>query len=219
MGQISDIAAADAWLAEAFPNVSRETWQRLAEYEQLVIAEGQQQNLISRATFDTIRLRHIVDSAQLLTHVPEERSRWLDLGSGAGFPGLVVATLSNHDVSLVESRRLRIDFLERAVRTLGIGERATIIGSPLERVPDSAYDVISARAFAPLPRLLELAHRFSTEKTIWVLPKGRSAQTELEQALGAWQGDFRLEPSLTDPEARIIVATGVRPRGKRRELK
>jgi 16S rRNA (guanine527-N7)-methyltransferase len=75
--------------------------------------------------------------------------------------------------------------------------------------------VISARAFAPLPRLFELAHRFSTEKTLWLLPKGRSAKSELEAARGAWQGDFRLEPSLTDADARIIVATGVRRRSGR----
>jgi len=118
---------------------------------------------------------------------------------------------------LVESRRLRIDVPSRAAELLGISDRTTVVGSPLERVPDGKFAIISARAFAPLDRLLPLAHRFSTENTLWILPKGRSAQSELEQVRDAWQGEFRLEPSLTDPEARIIVATGVQPRPGRRE--
>ena len=80
-----------------------------------------------------------------------------------------------------------------------------------------AVDVISARAFAPLPKLLALAERFSTPETVWILPKGRNAKSELEAARSSWQGDFRLEPSLTDADAGIVVASRVRrkPRGRR----
>jgi 16S rRNA (guanine527-N7)-methyltransferase len=128
----------------------------------------------------------------------------------------MVAALSEHQVTLVESRRLRVEFLQRAVSVLGAEDRVTIIHSQLERLPPQTCDIISARAFAPLDKLLSLAHPFSTEKTVWILPKGRSAQTELESAESSWQGEFRLEPSLTDAGAGIIVAHGVRPRPQRK---
>lgn len=211
------VGDADAWLRATFPDVPRETWERLDAFEAFLRDESETQNLISRGTFDQLRLRHVVDSAQLLNLAPIGTAAWIDLGSGAGFPGLIAALLSNHRLTLVESRRLRIDFLSRAAELLGISARTDVVGAPLERVPTAKFDVISARAFARLDRLLPLAHRFSTEKTIWILPKGRGAQSELEQVADAWQGDFRLEPSLTDPEARIIVATGVQPRPRRRE--
>lgn len=211
------IPDADAWLRSNFPDVPRETWDSLNAFEGLLRRENEAQNLVSRGTLDQLRLRHFADSAQLLHLAPSAPASWLDLGSGAGFPGLIVAALSNHLVTLVESRRLRIEFLSRAAGLLEIRDRVRIAGMPLERVATEKLDVISARAFAPLPKLLTLAHRFSTEKTIWILPKGRGAQSELEQVRDAWQGDFRLEPSLTDPEARIIVAQGVQPRPKRRE--
>ncbi len=213
-GQIED---ADQWLHETFPDVSRETWERLDAFEALLRAENETQNLVSRGTLDRIRLRHFADSAQLIHFAEGAPANWLDLGSGAGFPGLIIAALSSHKLTLVESRRLRFEFLRRAADLLTISDRTEIVGAPLERMPGAQFDVISARAFAPLARLLPLAHRFSTENTIWILPKGRSAQSELDQVRDAWQGDFRLEPSLTDPEARIIVAKGVQPRPGRRE--
>ena len=132
------------------------------------------------------------------------------LGSGAGFPGLVVAALRDGPVTLIESRRLRVEFLRRAAETLGVNPE--IIQATRSVFRRGQFAVISARAFAPLPRLLEIAHRFSTEKTLWLLPKGRGAKSELEAVRDAWQGDFRLEPSLTDADAQIIVATGVRRR-------
>lgn len=212
---LSDENAAKSWLSDEFADVSRETWSSLDAFLGLLREESERQNLISRGTFDHLYLRHITDSAQLLRFAPPSGT-WLDLGSGAGFPGLIVALFSTHSVTLVESRRLRVEFLTCATEILGVSDRVTILGSPLEKVSPRAFDVISARAFAPLPRLLQGAHPFSTEKTRWILPKGRSAQTELESAESSWQGDFRLEPSLTDAGAGIIVATGVRPRVQRK---
>ena len=104
---------------------------------------------------------------------------------------------------------MRADFLRRAAEALGVAGRHPPVprSSASRRAP---FDVISARAFAPLPRLLDLGTGLSTTNSVWILPKGRNAQTELEALDASWQGDFRLEPSVTDPEARIIVATGVR---------
>jgi len=175
--------------------------------------ENQRQNLVSAASLVSLWTRHIVDSAQLLNWSNNPTDPWLDLGSGAGFPGLIVAALRGGPVTLVEERRLRVEFLLRAAALLEI--EAEIIQSRVERVEARPFATISARAFAPLGRLLELGARFSTEKTVWILPKGRNAQSELEAIETTWQGDFRLEPSLTDPDARIIVATGVSRRKAR----
>jgi 16S rRNA (guanine527-N7)-methyltransferase len=206
-----DESEAKLWL-EAELGVSRETMARLAAFGALLRIENEKQNLVSAATLDSFWSRHMVDSAQLLRFA-DAVGPWLDLGSGAGFPGLIVAALRDQPVTLIESRRLRGDFLKRAAGVLHI--EPEIIQAPVERVPARPFTVISARAFAPLPRLLNLAHRFSTEKTLWLLPKGRGAKSELEAVRDAWQGDFRLEPSLTDADAAIIVATGVRRRPAR----
>ncbi|HEX8527620.1 16S rRNA (guanine(527)-N(7))-methyltransferase RsmG [Allosphingosinicella sp.] len=183
---------------------------RLRSFETLLRDENEFQNLVSKPSLGRLWARHIADSAQLLLHAPNPQSKWLDLGSGAGFPGLVVAVLHPGPVTLIEERRLRSDFLRRAADMLGVAERVEIVAGRAERAAAAPNDVISARAFAPLPRLFELGTRFSTPNTRWILPKGRSAQSELDAALGSWQGDFRLEPSMTDPEARIVVAERVK---------
>jgi len=195
-------------------DVPRETMARLDAFIALLREESERQNLVSAATLDQVWTRHIADSAQLLRFAPSPAAAWVDLGTGAGFPGLVVALLHKGPVTLVEERRLRADFLHRAAESLGVA--VEIVASRVERLAPRPFDVISARAFAPLGRLLQLGTALSTAKTIWLLPKGRNAQTELEALDSSWQGDFRLEPSVTDPDARIIVATGIRRAGRGR---
>ena len=197
-------------------DVPRETLERLDAFEALLRCENERQNLVSKASLDHLWQRHILDSAQLTRFAPSQARSWLDLGTGAGFPGLLVPLFHPASVILVESRRLRSEFLRTAACVLGVETRVEILDSSLERVPTRPVDVISARAFAPLPRLLALAARFSTPGTVWILPKGRNAKSELEAARSSWQGDFRLEPSVTDAEAGIVVASRVRskPRGR-----
>jgi len=195
-------------------DVPRETMARLDAFIALLREENERQNLVSAATLGPVWTRHIADSAQLLRFAPSPAAAWVDLGTGAGFPGLVVALLHKGPVTLVEERRLRADFLHRAAESLGVA--VEIVASRVERLAPRPFDVISARAFAPLGRLLQLGTDLSTAKTIWLLPKGRNAQTELEALDSSWQGDFRLEPSVTDPDARIIVATGIRRAGRGR---
>ncbi|HYJ30442.1 MAG TPA: 16S rRNA (guanine(527)-N(7))-methyltransferase RsmG [Allosphingosinicella sp.] len=204
-----DEAAARAWVETEF-HVPRETMERLDAFLGLLIAENRHQNLVSRASIGHLWLRHVADSAQLLRLAPESATSWIDLGTGAGFPGLIVALLHGGRVALVEERKLRADFLRRAVEALGVSARTEVLGSRVEKVEGRPFDVISARAFAPLPKLLALGTRFSTDKTRWILPKGRNARSELEAAESSWQGEFRIEPSLTDPDAGIIVAQGVK---------
>lgn len=197
-------------------DVPRETIERLEAFEALLREENQRQNLVSKGSLEALWERHILDSAQLVRFAPEAAQTWLDLGTGAGFPGLMVPLFHPASVVLVESRKLRVDFLRTAASLLGIAEKVEILCARLETIAARPFDVISARAFAPLPRLLTLAERFSTPGTIWILPKGRNAKSELEAARSSWQGDFRLEPSLTDADAQIVVATRVRrkPRGR-----
>ncbi len=196
-------------------NVPRETLAGLEHLVALILDEMPRQNLIAASTADHIWTRHIVDSAQLVPMAPEGAKTWIDLGSGAGFPGMVVALIrADLRITLVESRRKRIDFLRFMATSLGITDRVTVIGQRLEVLRSDPHDVISARAFAPLDRLLPLAHRFSHSRTEWLLPKGRSAASELAAVADSWQGDFRIVPSLTDPEAAIIVARHVQPRGR-----
>src|SRR5690606_4332987 len=125
--------------------------------------------------------RHIADSAQLVAFVPPGTDGpWLDLGTGAGFPGLVIAALRpDLDIRLVESRRKRVDWLERARLEMGL-RQCQVVGSRLELVESFPAGVISARAFAPLPKLFDLSARFSTPATFWLLPNGRSAAQELD---------------------------------------
>ncbi|HYI40245.1 MAG TPA: 16S rRNA (guanine(527)-N(7))-methyltransferase RsmG [Allosphingosinicella sp.] len=198
-------------------DVPRETLERLEAFVGLLRSENARQNLVSKASLDSVWERHILDSAQLVRFAPAHARSWLDLGTGAGFPGLLVPLFHDSHVALVESRRLRAEFLRTAASVLGIADKVEVHGGRLEALAARPFDVISARAFAPLPKLLELATRFSTSDTIWILPKGRNAKSELEAARSSWQGDFRLEPSLTDAEAQIVVASRVRhkPRGRR----
>lgn len=190
---------------------------RLDALAAFVAEEARHQNLVSAATLASMWQRHIADSAQLFRFAaPQPDEHWVDLGSGAGFPGLVIALLAPCRVTLIESRGLRIAYLDKAIDRFGLGGRAEVAGSALDKVESFAADYISARAFAPLPRLLEGAGRFSTEKTRWLLPKGRNARAELESIAAAWQKLFHVEQSLTDADAAILVGTGrVAPIGAR----
>lgn len=206
-------ADARAWVERQF-NVPRETMARLDAFAALLREESRHQNLVSKASLDRLWLRHFADSAQLLAFAPSPEASWVDLGSGAGFPGLVVAALHQGPVTLIEERRLRAEFLHRAADT--IGADVEILHAKAERLPARPFDVISARAFAPLPLLLDLGTMFSTTNSVWILPKGRNAETELAALDRTWQGDFRLEPSVTDEAAHIIVAEGVSRKPSRR---
>lgn len=205
---------ARAWIAAQW-DVSRETWAKLEGYIAILFAAMEQQNLIAESTRDHVWARHIVDSAQLLPLSSDASDGpWIDLGSGAGLPGIIVAILHNRPVMLVESRRKRIDFLEAVAAELALAH-VTVFGGRVETVPTARASVISARAYAPLPRLLESALHLSTEKTLWLLPKGRNAENELEAVRPTWQGAFHVERSVTDPESAIVVAHSVKRKGRR----
>ncbi|GGC04356.1 ribosomal RNA small subunit methyltransferase G [Novosphingobium endophyticum] len=204
---------ARAWLLN-LPECDAAAMARLELLVAMLREENARQNLVSAASLDEVWLRHIADSAQLLPQVPRGTTLpWMDLGTGAGFPGLVIAALRPEcEVLMVESRKRRIDWLDRARIAMGL-ERARVVGQRVEMVESRPASVISARAFAPLERLLVLSARFSTADTVWLLPKGRSAQQELDD-LRKWRHVFHVEQSLTDPQAGIIVGTLAGRKGK-----
>lgn len=195
---------AKAWL-RTLPECDDDAMARLERLVVLLTQENERQNLVSAASLESVWQRHIADSAQLLAHVPRETSSpWLDLGTGAGFPGLVIAALRPEIwVAMIESRARRVEWLGRAASELGL-TNAEVIGARLEQVEAFPTSAISARAFAPLDRLVALSARFSTSDTLWLLPKGRSAMQELDMLRG-WIHTFHVEQSLTDPDAGVIV--------------
>lgn len=199
--------------AAAGGSVSRETFSLVERYLALLLEENERQNLIGRSTVEEVWSRHIADSAQLVRFAPRPDSSWLDIGSGAGLPGLVIAILTEGPVTLVEPRKLRANFLQRAADTLGLNRRVTVHAAKAERIT-GAFDVVTARAVAPLGDLLRISRHLSTDKTLMLFPKGKSAQLELDEARRSWQGDFRLEPSVTSGDAAILVASGVRRKGR-----
>ena len=186
----------------------------IARLERLAIMlaeENRHQNLVSTASLDTIWQRHFADSLQLLDHVPRETSRWLDLGSGAGFPGLALAAaLPKNPITLVESRKRRADWLIRAAAALELQD-CSVVGMRLENVETFDAGAITARAFAPLGKLLQLSARFSTRSTVWLLPKGRSAAQELAKQPQNVRDMFHVEQSRTDPAGGILVGQGAPP--------
>ena len=143
--------------------VSRETIEKLDAYAALVAEESARQNLVSASTLEQFWERHILDSAQLVRFEPRPRSSWADVGSGAGLPGIVIACLVDGPVTLIEPRRLRAEFLHRTCESLRLN--ATVYTGKVERL-EAEYDVITARAVASLPRLLEISAHLSTRNTV-----------------------------------------------------
>lgn len=203
----------DETTARAFcaARVDQITLDRLDRLAVMLADENGRQNLVSASSLAHVWERHFADSLQLLDHVSRETPGlpWLDLGTGAGFPGLPIA-IANPDrkVVLVESRRKRVEWLERVIAEMGLA-RCRVIGARLELVEGFPAGQISARAFAPLDKLLRLSARFSTPSTTWLLPKGRSAAKELSAEAQTIQAMFHVEQSATDAEAGILVGMGV----------
>lgn len=193
-------------------DVPRETAELLERLKRIILEENDRQNLIASSTIEHFNERHLVDSLQLASLL--RPGPLLDVGSGGGFPGLVLASLVNTPVHLAEPRIKRASFLRDTAHTLGLSH-VSVHASKVERLDLLPMATITARAVAPLDTLFAIAHHLADEETRWVLPKGRKAASELEEACRTWQGDFRLVPSVTDAEAAIVIAESVRRRRAR----
>lgn len=197
--------------------VSRETLDDLARYAALLRRWQKAHNLVAAGTLDTVWSRHFADSAQLVGLAPEAR-RWLDLGAGAGFPGMVVAILlkgrEGACVDLVEATGRKCAFLEAVRRETGAPARihqlrlAPAAGTRAHAALaglDGPFDIVTARALAPLAALLGLSLPFFTAHTQGLFLKGQDVEVELTEAARYWNIDGELHPSLTDPAGRILM--------------
>ena len=193
------------WVRASF-DVSCET--RLLEFAALVVEENCRQNLIAPSTIESLWSRHIVDSAQLLVLADGQTGAWLDIGTGGGFPGMVVACLTERPIVLCEPRRRRAEFLREAVDRIGLAH-VDVAQCRVESLPAKNFSTISARAVSSLPDLFQSAHHLSDRATTWVLPKGKTAREEVVAARKTWHGAFHVKHSLTQSGSLIVVARGV----------
>ncbi|MDE0175064.1 MAG: 16S rRNA (guanine(527)-N(7))-methyltransferase RsmG [Defluviicoccus sp.] len=188
-------------------NVSRETLGRLETYVDLLKRWQRRRNLVGRGTLADVWRRHILDSGQLAAHLPAGTRRIVDLGSGAGLPGLVLAILTGAETALVESDAAKAAFLAEAVRVTGAP--CEIRRARIEDLDPWPVDVVTARALAPLPRLLEYAAPFCAltpdDPPLCIFPKGARWRGELTESAAAWHISVRCAPSATEPAARILI--------------
>lgn len=188
-------------------NVSRETLEKLQLYQQELIKWSASINLVAKSTYDQAWQRHIIDSAQLFQHWHHKDSRWADFGSGGGLPGIVLAIIGKEQAPdtkfhLLESDQRKSAFLRKMTTSFALN--CQVISQRIEVTPPICADAITARAFAPLPKLIELAMPHLNSNGRLVLLKGRSASQEIEEAKQSWDFDVETFPSLTDSEAKIL---------------
>ncbi|HEX4695363.1 16S rRNA (guanine(527)-N(7))-methyltransferase RsmG [Sphingomonas sp.] len=194
------------WVSERFDDAAVD---RLTKLASIVIAENARQNLVAPSTLDSIWSRHIGDSLQLVRFAGV--GAWLDIGTGAGFPGLAIAAAEpDRAMLLVEPRRLRADYLRTAAEALEL-PRVRVVTAKVENVRERAA-TISARAVAKIATLFDAAEHCAENGTVWVLPKGRSAADEVAEAGRMWHGVFHVEHSITSPDSAIVVAHALRRR-------
>ena len=170
-------------------------------------------NLVSEISIAHLWTRHIVDSAQLFAFRPAGAQNWADLGSGGGFPGLVIAAMaadhaSDCKITLIESDQRKSVFLREAARAMNM--HVQVIAARVEAAPPQSSDVLTARALAPLPRLLALTTRHLNPRGVAIFPKGEGVLAEIAQAQAAgWRFDFDQHKSVTDPSATILTIRNI----------
>ncbi len=207
--------SAASWtsLQEAAGPVSRETFDRLVAFEQLFLKWNRSINLAAPSTLDDVWGRHILDSAQLARIAPDAK-RWADLGSGGGFPGLVLAFLlverEGASIDLVESNRKKASFLQAVIGQFGLPARVVA-----RRIDDSytlvsAPEIVTARALAALPALLDLSAPWLTKGSRALFHKGRDYRAEVEESAHRWAFDLVEHPSMTDAHGVILEVTDLR---------
>ena len=198
--------------------VSHETESRLDLFVNLFLRWQKAVQLVAPSTLPKLWTRHIADSLQLIAHAPDAKT-WVDLGTGGGFPGLIVAIAitdrPDTRVHLIESDTRKAAFLREAARITGTpaivhNERIETAAEQIGRV-----DVVTARALAPLDRQLSLASPLLSAGACGVFLKGQDVDSELTEAAKSWSIDFSIRPSLTDPGGRIVLVNRAQPLGKR----
>ena len=183
-------------------SVSRETCDRLQAYLDFLQKWQQEMNLVGNSTLVDPWRRHILDSWQILSLIPQETKQLVDLGSGAGFPGMILALLGVAEIHLVEAKHRKVNFLHAVAELCKI--QVTIHNQRIESIADLSPDVITARALAPLPRLLAYAEPLIQSETLCLFHKGAHYRQELTQAQKNWHMNINYSFSITDSTAAIL---------------
>lgn len=192
-------------------SVSRETLARLKAYADILTDWGARHNLVAKSTLPDLWSRHMWDSAQLAPLIPPEAKTLADLGSGAGFPGLVLAAMRpDLAVTLHEATAKKCGFLRAAAERMGV--TVAVVNARMEDLPGQAFDVVTARACAPLPLLLEYAHSFVGPNSVCLFLKGQNVGAELTDATKYWNMQVSQVPSQTDPSGAIVTVRELGPR-------
>jgi 16S rRNA (guanine527-N7)-methyltransferase len=192
-------------------SVSQETLARLKAYADLLVDWNARHNLVAKSTLPDLWQRHMWDSAQLAPFIPENARTLADLGSGAGFPGLVLAAMHpDLAVTLHEATTKKCAFLQAAAERMGL--HVTIENARMEDQNKSPCDVVTARACAPLPLLLDYAYRFTGPNSVCLFLKGQNVGSELTEAHKYWNMKASQVPSQTDPSGAIVTVRELGPR-------
>lgn len=192
---------------QATTHVSRETLERCETFVALLLERNKRMNLIARSTETNVWHRHMLDSAQVMDHLPTGVRTLVDLGSGAGFPGLVLALLGVPDVHLVESTGKKAAFLEEAAEKTDI--KVNVHKDRIEALAPFTADVVTARALAPLDKLLAYGQRFAGPHTRHIYLKGQHIEDELTRAHKIWKMQVDRKPSTTDPRGSVLCVSEV----------
>ena len=195
-------------------NVSRETIAALDTYAALLRKWQKAINLVSGATLDDVWNRHFLDSAQLVPLLPGNEGHITDLGSGAGFPGLVLAIITGRPTNLVESDGRKAAFLGEVARATGCAGRVQIHAARVEALKPWVSPIVTARALADLTQLLDWASPFLSTASVCVFPKGAKAEEELTAALRVWKMTVERVRSVTDPTGLILRLSHLERRGQ-----
>jgi 16S rRNA (guanine527-N7)-methyltransferase len=188
-------------------NASREAFSKLDRYAELLVEWNQRFNLVSDSTLPRVWSRHFLDCAQLLRHIPEGAKSLADLGSGAGFPGLVLSILGMRHVKLIESIGKKANFLRTVIEELKLD--ATVHQTRIEDMHDMRFDVITARALKPLPQLLELAKPLMKKESLALFLKGQNLAIELTESAKYWRFEYETFPSLSDRSGCVLKITNL----------
>lgn len=197
--------------AAPFNSVSYETKKmRLSRYGELLLEWSEKMNLVARSTLPDMWGRHFLDSAQLIKHIPKEAKVFVDLGSGAGFPGLILAVLGAPEVHLVESIGKKAKFLSAVAK--GLDLNVTVHNQRIESLRDIEADIVTARALTALPKLLSYSKPFFGKNTKAVFLKGEKTQSELTDAKKYWTFKHKVYPSLTSETGQILIVNDLKVR-------
>lgn len=194
-------------LLQAALGVSRETLEKLEIYYALLCRWRKAINLVSKGSMEDGWKRHFLDSGQLLAHIPSHASSLLDIGSGAGFPGLVLAILGVNNVHLIESDQRKCLFLSEVSRETAVD--VTVVNERIENFPPKTFDVVTSRACAPLDVLLKYSQPYLGSGSIGLFLKGRTVDDELTTAKKHWNIRYSLIQSISDSAGKIVRLEGI----------